>query len=432
MYHPSTRHILGFLLALAVIFGGSTMLYAERASRYAAHLQTVYQSGFSQLMGHISAMDTALEKTQYASSAARQMLAADIWRESSSAAALLSALPVNAEASDALGGYLSQTADYARFLLRSEPYGTDGAEKWDTLSAMQRNSRNMLDALEPLKERLDAGDILFPDPVISGDGQFASSLATLNEDLSARPTLEYDGACSDHLAERTALAFEGEKPFQQEDCAESVKKVLGEKARSLGDSQGQIPAYLFSDGDRTALFSKAGGRLLSFHDPRETGPAKLSDDDAIHSATDFVKSLGLTSMQVGDLTKSNGVCTVTMSDSANGVTAYGDSVRVGVALDDGAVVHFDASDYAMNHHTREAQAPAIASEDAKSLLPASLSLESERTVYRQSEGKNDVLCWEYVCNGGEAGSVVYYINCENGQIEAIDLLSETENGILRR
>ncbi|MBR5389792.1 MAG: hypothetical protein IK141_00615, partial [Clostridia bacterium] len=77
MYHPSTRHILGFLLALAVIFGGSTMLYAERASRYAAHLQTVYQSGFSQLMGHISAMDTALEKTQYASSAARQMLAAD-------------------------------------------------------------------------------------------------------------------------------------------------------------------------------------------------------------------------------------------------------------------------------------------------------------------------------------------------------------------
>lgn len=432
MNHGPLRHFAGFTLALAVIFGGSTLFYANRASRYASHLQSVYQSGLSQLINSLSSMDTALEKTQYASAAMRQSLAADIWREGSAASALLSSLPVSVEATETLGTYLSQTADYAHYLLRSELYGNDGAEQWDTLSALQRNSREMLDAMAPLKEQLDAGIFLFPDPVASGSEAFGQSLSELNDGFSSYPALEYDGAGSDHMDTRTALGLGQETPCPREKCEKNAKKLLGDQAAFLGDCEGRVPSYLFSVGQRTASFSRSGGKLLAFCDPREIGEIRLNQEAAIRSATDFVKSIGLTTLKAGDSTVNGGICTVTMSDAANGVTAYGDSVRVGVALDNGDVVRFDASDYLMNHQNRQSAEPSFSSEDARAMLNPTLSVTSEAAVYRQSAGKNDILCWEYVCTGGSDDSVVYYINCENGQIEAIDLLSQTEGGTLRR
>ena len=432
MNHRSLRHFAGFALALAVILGGSTLFYANRASRYASHLQSIYQSALSQMMGSLSSMDTALEKTPYASDAMRQSLAADIWRESSSAAALLSSLPVSSDGTEALSAYLSKTADFAHYLLRSELYGGDGASQWDTLSALRRNSREMLNALAPLKEQLDAGELLFPDPVLPGDGTFEASLTALNDGFPACPSLNYDGACSDHMASRTASALAQEKPASREECEKSAKKLLGAQAEFSGACEGRIPAYLFTDGERTAFFSKAGGMLLSFCDPRDVGKAQMAQADAIRSAEDFVKSIGLTTFRSGDSTMSGGVCTVVLSDAESGAKAYGDSVRVGVAMDNGDVVRFDASDYLMNHKARLPESPAFFAADARALLDPELSVASEEAVYRLSAGQQDVLCWEYVCNDESDGSVVYYINCETGQIEALELLTETENGTLRR
>lgn len=94
----------------------------------------------------------------------------------------------------------------------------------------------------------------------------------------------------------------------------------------------------------------------------------------------------------------------------DGVTCYPDLVKVGVALDTGSVVFFDARGYLMNHQEREFSAPMLTDTTAREILSPSLTVQSQNMAVIPTSGRNEAYCYEFLCEGREGQKVLVYIN----------------------
>ena len=347
------HRLLGFTLALSVIFAGSTVYYANRNIQYERYTNAQHERVLSQLLNSVNQLETALEKTQYLPGGAlRQTMAADIWKESQLASAALASLPLGDRRLEQVETYISQVGDYAYYLLRSSAYDRTDEEEWKTLGTLCSNAGGILAEINQLKQQLDTGSLALS--AGSANTAFQAHLNKVNDEFPVYASLIYDGPYSDHIAQRTPMALEGQQLYSREQALEKAAKVMGKLTSELSfdyESEGQIPCYGFSSGTATAALSKQGGFLLSYTDTRPIGEAKLSSDQAIVKAQDFLHSLGLPEMQASYHTTYETVMTINFHSYENGALSYPDLIKVGIALDDGSVVRLDATGFAINYHT---------------------------------------------------------------------------------
>lgn len=431
-------HLVCFSLALAMIFGGSTIYYAHRESLYASYTQAQHQKSLSQLLNSLNQLETSLEKARYVPEGAlRQTLAADIWMESQLAAAALSSLPLGDQRLEQTETYISQVGDYAYYLMRASAYQRADSQEWDTLCSLCDNASGLLSTIGELKEQTDTGAVAFRS-VTSGaqdsDG-VSTALTQMNDEFPEYASLIYDGPYSDHISQRTAKALEGQPALTLQQAQEKAAQLLGRETSQLTadyTSEGQIPCYGFSCDTASVAITKQGGFPLSLTDSRELGEAALSPQQAIEKASGFLQSVGLPNLEASYYTVYETIATINFACRENDVLAYPDLVKVGVALDNGSIVRLDAAGYAMNHQDRPAPAPAVSQEEARKQVPETLSIQGENLAYIPTTGQQEVLCWEFVCQTSEGGHALFYVNCDNGQVENLLLLIESENGTLTR
>ena len=431
------RHLLliCFLTALALALGASTAVYWTRSARQARALESVSQRSLSQLLSSLSSMETLLEKTRYAGSGPlRSLLAAQLWNESQLAAAAFGALPLGDEPPEQLETFLAQTGDYAYYLLRASAYDRGDEGEWETLSALADNARTLTQSVRRLKAQVDTGQAGFR-ALGARSGQVdgvSQGLLGAQEDFPEYPSLIYDGPYSDHVSQRTALGLEGCQELSREELLRKARALLGEGAEYAYDGGGAAAYAAFTLGDKIACFTRAGGFLLSFTDGRETGERTLSPEEGVQKALDYVRALGLPQMAESYYTLYETILTVNLAVQENGATAYPDLVKVGVALDDGSIVRFDALGYLMNHHDRGVPSPAVSLETARAQLPEGMEETGAHLAYIPTAGQNEVLCWELVCRDGSGQQALYFYNAESGALEELLLLIQSEEGFLTR
>ncbi|MBR5537018.1 MAG: germination protein YpeB [Clostridia bacterium] len=427
-----------FALALAVIFAGSTAYYANHSTQYRRYIDSQYERVLSQLLNSVDQLEASLEKTRYLSAGAlRQTMAADIWMESQLASAALSALPLGDQRPEQLETYLSQLGDYAYYLLRNNAYGKDTAGEWQALCALYGNAQQVRKELDTMKQLLDTGSLAWETlhAPASSDGGLNAQFLRVNDEFPEYPSLIYDGPYSDHVLQRTARALEGQATLTTEQAQVRAAKLLKMPAEQLRidyQTDGQLPCYGFSGGTVSAAISRQGGFLLSFTDTRAIGEATLTAQQAVEKAQRFLSALDLPEMRASYHMEYEAILTINFHSFENGVLSYPDLIKVGIALDDGSVVRFDASGYAMNHHTRNTPQLSIDANTARQTLPTDLVVEHERLCYIPTTGYHEVLCWEFQCNSPEGRQILQYVNCETGQTENILLLTEGSNGTLTR
>ena len=435
--HPLAR-ITGFALALSVILGASTVYYASRETQYARYTQAQHQKSLSQLLNSLDHLETALEKARYLpEDAMRQTLAADVWKESQLAAAALSALPLGDRRLEQVETYISQTGDYAYYLMRNAAYDRADSSEWDAFCSLCDNADAFLRQVDLLKEQVDTGTLAFR-PVSSDSGDpdnMSRQFSMVNDEFPEYASLIYDGPYSDHVSQRKPKALEGQPALSKQEALEkaaALMRVSPAQVSSDYASEGQIPCYGFSCGTVSCAISKQGGLALSLTDTRDLGAVRLSPKQAVEKGLDFLSSAGFTNMTASYHTVYEGICTINFISMENDVVAYPDLIKVGVALDDGSIVRLDTTGYAMNHHKREPAAPAFSLEQARTTVPDILSVLRENLCYIPTTGYQEVLCWEFVCKTAENNRALLYVNCENGQTENLLLLIEEENGTLTR
>ena len=110
----------------------------------------------------------------------------------------------------------------------------------------------------------------------------------------------------------------------------------------------------------------------------------------------------------------------------DGVLCYPDLIKVGVALDTGAVCSFEAKGYIMCHTRRDLPAKSSFSGS----VPDGLTLLAEQPAVIPTSGGGEVFCRELKCEDENGRRCLIYVNAATGVQEKILILLEDESGTL--
>ena len=435
--------------AFAVSVGFGVQGYA-RAEDYRRQLDNGYRQAFTELTTAAGELDAALEKVTYATTPSLfASLCAQAYAKALAAQSALGELPYGNVELEQTAAFFAKAGDYAMAMARGA--GAEGVctdESRETLRGLAAAAGELSATLQALQLQLDGG-ALHPEDVAAVEARLAaaqedgepvtsgSAFQTVEADFPQVPTLIYDGPFSEHLSGRTPQMLEGLPQVTEEEARRAAAAFAGLRAEVFtrtSDGAGNLPAWGFSaladGGELYVEITKQGGQVLQMLSSRPVGEAALSRKEGVEQAASFLDAHGYQDMSPSYFLEGDGILTVHFAPVLDGVYCYPDLVKVGVALDNGDVVSFEAHGYLMNHGAREPAAPAVSADEAAERVDTSLTVLSRQLALIPTGGEYEVLCHEFKCQNADGGHVLVYVNAATGQQERILLLLEDENGTL--
>ena len=435
--------------AFAVSVGFGVQGYA-RAEDYRRQLDNGYRQAFTELTTAAGELDAALEKVTYATTPSLfAALCAQAYAKALAAQTALGELPYGNVELEQTAAFFAKAGDYAMAMARGA--GAEGVctdENRETLRGLAAAAGELSATLQALQLQLDGG-ALHPEDVAAVEARLAaaaedggqitggSAFQTVEADFPQVPTLIYDGPFSEHLSGRTPQMLEGLPQVTEEEARRAAAAFAGLRAEVFtrtSDGAGNLPAWGFSaladGGELYVEITKQGGQVLQMLSSRPVGEAALSRKEGVEQAAAFLEEHGYRDMAPSYFLEGDGILTVHFAPVLDGVYCYPDLVKVGVALDNGDVVSFEAHGYLMNHGAREPAAPAVSADEAAERVDSSLTVLSRQLALIPTGGEYEVLCHEFKCQNADGGHVLVYVNAATGQQERILLLLEDENGTL--
>ena len=421
-----------------------------RAEDYRRQLDNGYRQAFTELTTAAGELDAALEKVTYATTPALfASLCAQAYAKALAAQSALGELPYGNVELEQTAAFFAKAGDYAMAMARGA--GAEGVctdESRETLRGLAAAAGELSATLQALQLQLDGG-ALHPEDVAAAEARLAaaaedggqitsgSAFQTVEADFPQVPTLIYDGPFSEHLSGRTPQMLEGLPQVTEEEARRAAAAFAGLRAEVFtrtSDGAGELPAWGFSaladGGELYVEITKQGGQVLQMLSSRPVGEAALSRKEGVEQAAAFLEEHGYRDMAPSYFLEGDGILTVHFAPVLDGVYCYPDLVKVGVALDNGDVVSFEAHGYLMNHGAREPAAPAVSADEAAERVDSSLTVLSRQLALIPTGGEYEVLCHEFKCQNADGGHVLVYVNAATGQQERILLLLEDENGTL--
>ena len=451
VYSRRTRiRMLAFAAALIVLLAVLALRFQAEAAAYKRTIDNAVKEAIQNTADHIDSIAVQLDKGRYTASDAQLVtMAAGVWKDAAAGKTALMEIPVEEIRLDATYKFLSQVGDYAmalsRKVLRTETISAEERENLILLADYADRLAGKFDEIEQAlaSGRLRVDDLKRTDPMVLNDGadplpQLADGFQEAEEGFEGYPTLIYDGPFSDHIMQTQPRMTEDAPEITLEEAEEIAAGFLGghPALRVLGEEQSSLPAYRFASGERTLAVTRQGGYVSYLIDSRTVKEAVIPVEEARGIAADFLAARGLEGMRESYYETRNGVVIVNFAATQDGVVLYPDLVKVGVALDDGDIVSFDARGYLVNHHTRELPVELLGEEQAAGYLKETLAVEGVRLAVIPTAGRHERLCYEFHCRS-EAGEdrtgvqdLLVYVNAETGYEEEILLLVYSEDGVL--
>ena len=435
--------------AFAVSVGFGVQGYA-RAEDYRRQLDNGYRQAFTELTTAAGELDAALEKVTYATTPSLfASLCAQAYAKALAAQSALGELPYGNVELEQTAAFFAKAGDYAMAMARgASGEGVCTDENRETLRGLAAAAGELSATLQALQLQLDGG-ALHPEDVAAVEARLAaaqedgepvtsgSAFQTVEADFPQVPTLIYDGPFSEHLSGRTPQMLEGLPQVTEEEARRAAAAFAGLRAEVFtrtSDGAGNLPAWGFSaladGGELYVEITKQGGQVLQMLSSRPVGEAALSRKEGVEAAAAFLEEHGYRDMAPSYFLEGDGILTVHFAPVLDGVYCYPDLVKVGVALDNGDVVSFEAHGYLMKHGAREPAAPAVSADEAAERVDSSLTVLSRQLALIPTGGEYEVLCHEFKCQNADGGHVLVYVNAATGQQERILLLLEDENGTL--
>ena len=421
-----------------------------RAEDYRRQLDNGYRQAFTELTTAAGELDAALEKVTYATTPSLfATLCAQAYAKALAAQTALGELPYGNVELEQTAAFFAKAGDYAMAMARgANGEGVCTDESRETLRGLAAAAGELSATLQALQLQLDGG-ALHPEDVAAVEARLAaaaedggqitggSAFQTVEADFPQVPTLIYDGPFSEHLSSRTPQMLEGLPQVTEEEARRAAAAFAGlwaEVFTRTSDGAGELPAWGFSalvdGGELYVEITKQGGQVLQMLSSRPVGEAALSRKEGVEQAAAFLEEHGYRDMSPSYFLEGDGILTVHFAPVPDGVYCYPDLVKVGVALDNGDVVSFEAHGYLMNHGAREPAAPAVSADEAAERVDSSLTVLSRQLALIPTGGEYEVLCHEFKCQNADGGHVLVYVNAATGQQERILLLLEDENGTL--
>lgn len=416
---------LAIVVAIILSLGGATVYGYSQAEQYKRDLQYGYTRSLNDLRDCVDNIQLTLNKAVYANTATEQNgLAAKLMRESSMAKAALSTLPLTDASVDNVSKFISQIGDFSMSLSKKISEG----------QPISKQEFQSMENLESYSKKLQS-DLQNVNPDFSASN-FNDSLKNTEQDFTNFPSMIYDGPFSDHIGQEKPKMTEGKKTIPQGNARSIAAEFSGLSQTQLThtqDTSGSLPTYNFAlkDGSVQISVTKAGGYIINMANTRTVSKSKLDYRAAFKKARAFLENHGIQNMKESYYMISDGICVVNYASLQDGILCYPDLIKVGVALDSGDIVRFQAEGYLMNHTARKLSA-SLSAADAQKKVSPNLTVQKSRLAVIPTPGLNEVLCWEFQCQGKNGDRVLVYMNAKTGYEEEILILQSTDNGILVR
>lgn len=427
--------LLVVILAIAVF----AVLQNQKINHYATLVKNQYSSAFEQLNSSLNNISTSMQKVAYVSSAKKMSsLSSEIFSEAELAKTALSKLPMGEENISTIYRFLSQVGNYAISVSKD-------MTSENTVSAKQREELKILgNTAQKITQVISDTATEYNTPekwaraiehrlnnAISENG-LAESLIALEEDLSDYPTLIYDGPYSDHILQKQPLMTTSAKEVTQQEALQKAKNMLGGGIDLQFQSMqlGKIECYRFGNNDVNIAVSKAGGYVLYMRKNRDIKETLLSYEQALLKAKRFLEQNNIKNMTDTYFFTDNGVCVINFAYLDGQTICYTDLIKVGVAMDTGEVMLYEAAGYLTNHTERSFKVAHYTKEEAAEKISPDLQIKDVAIALIPTDSGGEVRCYQFLCDTQDGQEILIYINTLSLEEEQIYILLKNDGGTL--
>lgn len=448
MKKRTTVRVITFLSAALVVAGVFAVRNTRRASALSLYAKASTERAFDELVTSVSELSNALEKSQYLSDPALESsLCTQIFGRAMTAQMAMSALPYASQELEQTAGFVAKVGDYAGALART--VGNSGgysAEELDNLKSLAETAGIMKLNLQDMQSRMTSGELTMDDVysnIAAGEGGedqpplAGTAFQTIEQEFPELPTLIYDGPFSESMTSRKPLYLEGMEQITQEQALDAAAEFLDTERKQMqftGECGGDVPCWICSanaNGTQYNVYvTKQGGQIWSAIGSRPIGEQTYSIRQGLARAEDLVARWDIDGLEESYHTVSGGVLLVNFHYSQDGVRCYPDLIKVGVALDNGSLINYDAQGYICAHTDRHIPEPAVSREDAQAAVSDSLQVKGYDLSIIPSAGGQERLCHEFICQTEAGEHYILYVNALTGAEEKILILLEDETGTL--
>ena len=427
--------IMSLAAALLVVIIGMAIKNSRENNYYELQLENEYSRAVEELTAGVNNISLLLKKSKYSGEADTiNSLAGEIIAEAQISKNALSRMPTQSQSLTGLNKFLSQVGNYTLFLSKS-------LSVTGTLSKEQReNMENLSDTAEKISDIInDAGakfnNIEYWSKEINKalpEENISSSLSTIEDELSDYPTLIYDGPYSDHILEKQALMTAEAFEVTEDKAKQVALKTIGSTPEDLklqGTAKGHIDTFVFGNDWVSVSVSRFGGYPVYMRKTRQVTSSNIDYNQAVKKAKRYLDEIGITDMTETYYYTDEGICVINFAFVDGQTICYTDLIKVGVAMDTGEIMLYEASGYLTNHKTRAFQSPAHTEEEAKQLLNTDLTVRETAIALIPTDGE-EKRCYEFLCSGKKGEEILVYINVSTLKEEEILILLKEDGGTL--
>ncbi len=449
------RWILSLALGIILLAGVGYWGHGQMVSRKAAEtaLNNKYNLAFYNLLDNIQNVEVILSKTLVGEETWQDsQLFMRLWQESVAAQGNLGQIPVSDTTVARTLKFLNQVGGYSQTLAVQTSGGMSKTEdQWQNLQNLYKQAGQLNIEMHRVGASLSSGTLVMNELAKEsrlilrrqGPKLANSNFQLMDRNMQQFPTLIYDGPFSEHLERKTPAGISGSQ-ISPDQARNKALAFVGTRpntnytASVVSKDNGRIPLYRVDiipnparAGEKITMgVSRQGGLAVWMLNSRSIDSTGISIQEAGDTAGRFLSDRGFKDMEPSYYEIRNNMAVFNYAATQKGVIIYPDQIKVTVALDDGQVVGFDATNYWMAHRTRELPNPVLTVDQAREKLsPRLQEVSPGRLALIPRTVDLEVLTYEFQ---GRLDNDVFliYIDAVTGEEEKVLRVIRTNEGVL--
>ncbi|THF78348.1 germination protein YpeB [Cohnella fermenti] len=445
-----------FPIAAILLVGSLIWGYQEHQEKNSVLIkaENQYQRAFHDLTNHMSRLQDELGQTlavNSVSQGAQRKGLVKVWRLTSEAQNEVNQLPLALLPFNQASDFLSRISDFAYSTsvrdLTKQPLTNDELKTMKSLYAKASDINKDLDKVESavLSDRLRWMDVevAMASKDEPGGSTIIDGFKAVDKKIGSYPENDWGPSSMSTKSKKTVQMLTGPDTSSDE-IKQKALSFLGTRAFSDKESEvkveetgtkTQMPIYSVTikskNGDQLSLdYTRKGGELLWYMNPRKVAVRKLSLDETRNKASQFLLRHGYKDMTPITYDQYDHVSVFTFVRQQDNVKVYPDKVTVRIAMDNGEAVGLQAKDHVFAEKTTKLAAPKIAKQEAAKVLHPEFKVQGYSLSLIENEEKKQVLCHEFV---GKVNGSSYrmYINADTGVEESIEKIPESAKALLK-
>lgn len=428
--------IFAVLLIGALVWG-----YQENQEKNAILIkaENQYQRAFHDLSFHMDKLHSEIGNTLAVHSSSQGMHRKglmNVWRLTSEAQNEINQLPLGMLPFNETEEFLSRISKFAYQAsmrdLTNEPLSN---KEMGNLKTLYQNSSEIKNSLKEVQQKVLADRLRWMDAETvmatqeqTNDNSIVDGFRTVNKKVKDYPQLDWGPSVSNMFTKRSVKKLGG-MPVSKEQIQEKAAKfsnVESGKIQVQENGKGtDWESYTATieharNGKLMMDFTRNGGKLISYSDTRTVGAKKVSRQEAMEQADQFLVNKGYKDMKAVNYDEFGNLANLTYVRKQGDTLIYPEKMSVRVGLDTGEVTGFQASDYVYEHNDkRQIPKAKLTADQARKKLNSDFKENYVRKSLIENEYSKEVLCYEF---GGRINGSRYriYINADTGMEEAVE------------